>query len=181
MRFLKYLRKIFFGRYRRDMLKEKIKCNHSATFRCEQRLILGEYIYIGPNCDINAVGGVSIGSGTILGPHVVILSSVHDYNIDCTLPYDKTDFIRPVTIGCGVWIGYGAKICPGISIEDGAVIAMGSVVTKNIGKGEVVGGNPAKLLKHRKMTELEINQLVKDKKFFHKKYWQDCRPREFKD
>lgn len=181
MRLLNYLHKLFFGLYRRDMLRLKVKCHHSAAIRCEQLLALGKYIYIGPYCDINALGGVEIGSGTILGPKVVILSSTHDYNIESTLPYDKVDLVRPVTIGRGVWIGYGAQICPGVSVGDGAVIAMGSVVTKDVGKGDVVGGNPAKLLKHREIVKSKIDQLIQEEKFFHKKYWQASRPRKFKN
>ena len=52
-------------------------------------------------------------------------------------------------IGNDVWIGYEATIMPGIQIEDGAVIAARSVVTKNVGAYEIWGGAPAVFIKKR--------------------------------
>jgi len=56
---------------------------------------------------------------------------------------------RPIKIGKHVWIGTGAIIIGGIIIEDYAVVAAGSLITKNIPKGAIVGGNPAKIIKFR--------------------------------
>jgi len=56
-------------------------------------------------------------------------------------------------------MGAEAMIMPGVRIGDGAVIAAGSVVTKNVGPYEIWGGNPAKLIK-RRFTEEEIAQLL---------------------
>lgn len=55
-----------------------------------------------------------------------------------------------IIIGNDVWIGFGAQIMSGITIEDGAVIAAGAVVTKNVPKYSVVAGVPAKIIKYRK-------------------------------
>ena len=52
-------------------------------------------------------------------------------------------------IGDGVWIGMRAMIMPGIKIGEGAVIASGAVVTKDVAPYSVVGGNPAKVIKNR--------------------------------
>lgn len=52
-------------------------------------------------------------------------------------------------IGNDVWIGQEAMILSGVKIGDGAVIAAGSVVTKNVADYEIVGGNPAKSIKFR--------------------------------
>ena len=47
-------------------------------------------------------------------------------------------------IGTDVWIGGGAIILPGVTIGDGAVVGAGSVVTRSIGPGVTVTGNPAR-------------------------------------
>lgn len=52
-----------------------------------------------------------------------------------------------VTIGNDVWIGGHSTILPGVTIGDGAVIAAGSVVTKDVAPRTLVDGNPARLLK----------------------------------
>jgi len=53
-----------------------------------------------------------------------------------------------------VWIGSGAMILSGIKIEKGAIIAAGSIVTKNVPAYGIVGGNPAKLIRLRFSDEI---------------------------
>lgn len=60
-------------------------------------------------------------------------------------PNSKKDTV----IGNDVWIGYDATIMPGVSIGDGAIIATRAVVTKDVGPYEVVGGNPAQVIRKR--------------------------------
>ena len=54
---------------------------------------------------------------------------------------------RPIVVGDYVWIGAGAIILPGVTIGEGAVVAAGSVVTKDVAARMVVAGNPAKPLR----------------------------------
>jgi acetyltransferase-like isoleucine patch superfamily enzyme len=65
---------------------------------------------------------------------------------------------QSVTLGNDVWIGANAIIIDGINIADGAVIAANSVVVKDVGAYEVVGGNPAKFIKKR-FDEVQIKYL----------------------
>lgn len=53
----------------------------------------------------------------------------------------------PVSIGNKVWVGANVTILPGISLGDGAIIAAGAVVTKDVAPGTIVGGVPAKFIK----------------------------------
>lgn len=64
--------------------------------------------------------------------------SLHEFN-----PYKNTK------IGNDVWIGSNCLVKSGVTISDGAIIGMGSIVTKNIGPYEIWGGNPAKLIRKR--------------------------------
>jgi len=73
-----------------------------------------------------------------------------------------------VTIGSDVWIGANVTIMPGIKIGDGAVIANNSHVVKNVEPYSIVGGNPAKLIRHRFSPE-QIEQLLRIKWW----YWDD--------
>ncbi|HIK42972.1 CatB-related O-acetyltransferase [Thermoleptolyngbya sp. M55_K2018_002] len=52
-------------------------------------------------------------------------------------------------IGNDVWIGYGAMLMPGVQVGDGAIIATGAVVTRNVEPYTIVGGNPAALIRKR--------------------------------
>jgi len=63
-----------------------------------------------------------------------------------------------MVIGNDVWIGENVLIIPGVQIGDGAVIAAGSVVTKNVDDYEIVGGNPARHIRYR-FTDQQISEL----------------------
>lgn len=63
-------------------------------------------------------------------------------------------------IGDGVWIGMRAIIMPGVNIGEGAVIAAGAVVVKDVAPYTVVGGNPAKEIKKRFSDDM-IERLIK--------------------
>lgn len=65
-------------------------------------------------------------------------------------------------VGNDVWMGYGVTVMPGISIGDGAIIATGSVVTKDVAPYSIVGGNPATKIKAR-FSEQEIETLLEIK------------------
>ena len=54
---------------------------------------------------------------------------------------------RPVSIGDDCWVGAGAIICPRVTVGEGATIAAGAVVVKDVEPFTVVGGNPARLLR----------------------------------
>ncbi|KAA0083847.1 glycosyltransferase [Trinickia soli] len=60
----------------------------------------------------------------------------------------------PITVADDVWIGYGTIVLSGVTIGQGAVIAAGSVVTRDVPPYAVVGGNPARVLKYRFEPEM---------------------------
>lgn len=59
-------------------------------------------------------------------------------------------------IGNDVWIGHGAIIMGGVKIGDGAIVAAGTVVTKDVPRCAIVGGNPAKVIKYRFKEQEDI-------------------------
>lgn len=72
---------------------------------------------------------------------------------------DDADFFEwrrsfPVTIGNDVWIGHGAIVLPGRTIGNGAVIAAGAVVTKDVAAYQIVAGTPAKVIRPRFAPEI---------------------------
>ena len=167
---------LFRSRFNKALLGKFIKCDKSARIFHSDKISFGRYIYIGPNCMINAQGGINFGDGVILAPEVVILSSNHNHKKGDLLPYDVFDENRPVNIGNGVWLGYRSMICPGVQVGDGAIVAMGAVVTSDVRAGHVVGGNPARLLSKRDCAV--IKEMVAQEKYFHKAHWSGRLPRK---
>jgi acetyltransferase-like isoleucine patch superfamily enzyme len=113
---------------------------------------------------IDCSGGVTIGSYFHTGKSLTILSSNHNWRSKVSLPYDRISILKPVVIGRAVWFGSNVTIAPGISIGDGAVVAGGSVVVKDVAAGTVVGGNPAVKIAER--DAVVFKKLMSEQVFF---------------
>lgn len=124
----------------------------SVRFREYQNIILGNNIYIDQESKLYAEGGLTIGSNTKIGQGLFLLTTNHNYNSEISLPFDNVQILHSVSIGKNVWIGARCLITAGVKIEDGAIIAAGSVVTKSIPQCAIVGGNPAKIIGYRDTT-----------------------------
>ncbi|WP_213422576.1 acyltransferase [Bhargavaea massiliensis] len=121
----------------------------------DENIKIGNHVYINRGSRLNGHGGIKIGSNVVFGPEVFVWSADHHYDSDTYIPYDEKVIKKIIEIEDNVWIGAHAKILPGIKIEEGAIVAMGSVITKNVPKGAIVGGNPARILKYRDLEKYE--------------------------
>ena len=124
---------------------------------------IGDYSYCDRNCDIaNAqVGKFSnIASATRIGAtdHPMEKASLHHFHYRSASYWDDVtddaDWFahrasRRAQIGHDTWIGHGALIKPEVTIGHGAVVASGSVVTKDVAPYTIVGGNTAQLIRRR--------------------------------
>lgn len=117
-----------------------------------QAVSVGNYVsfndraWVAANCN----GGlITIGDNTIIGPNCVLHSGNHNYK-DKSIPIWKQGYrFRPIVIGKDVWIAANVTVLQGVEIGDGAVIAAGSVVTKDVAAYSVVAGIPAKKIGDR--------------------------------
>ena len=108
-----------------------------------------------------------IGNYVCIGAEAVILMGGNNtHRTDWFSCYPFTDKINEsyqqlgdTVIDNGAWIGMRAVLMPGIKIGEGAVIAAGSVVTKDVEPYSIVGGNPAQLIKYR-FDENTISELL---------------------
>jgi acetyltransferase-like isoleucine patch superfamily enzyme len=106
-------------------------------------------VWLGPYVVIYGHGGVEIGESTLVSMHCTILSSNHTIPAMGALIRDVLDELLPTKIGRDVWIGANAVILGGVTIGDGAVVAAGAVVTKDVEAGAIVAGVPARLVRKR--------------------------------
>ncbi|MBN1182654.1 MAG: acyltransferase [Bacteroidales bacterium] len=122
---------------------------------------LGENIHINDNAVFRAEGGLFVGDNAHFSRNLTIYTINHNYNGQ-VLPYDDSVVKKPVHIEKNVWIGQNVCIVPGVHIGEGSVIGMGAVVTRDIPKFAIVGGNPAKVLKYRNIehyNKLNTNKM----------------------
>lgn len=110
---------------------------------CGKNITLGKRVFFNSGCKVQDQGGVYIGDGALIGHNVVLATLNHALD-----PARRQDlYPAPIHIGRDVWIGANATVLPGVTIGDGAVVAAGAVVTKDVPPRTVVGGVPAKVLR----------------------------------
>ena len=108
-----------------------------------KNISFGENVFVNANVHMQDQGGIQIGNNVLIGHQVVIATLDHDLD-----PKQRGVLHpAPVVIEDDVWIGANATITKGVTIGQGAVIAAGSVVTKDVPPMTIVGGVPAKVIK----------------------------------
>lgn len=117
-----------------------------APFHCSYgvNLHLGPQVYLNAGCVVLDSAPVRIGARSMLGPGVHIYCAEHHH--DPALRGQGIEIARPVTLGADVWIGGRAVIMAGVRIGDGAIVAAGAVVTRDVAAGAKVAGVPARLV-----------------------------------
>lgn len=109
-------------------------------------------------------GEISIGNFFHSGSGCLIISENHNYEGE-TIPYDKTIDKKKITIGECVWFGDRVIVVGNVNIGEGAIVAAGAVVCKDVPPLAVVGGNPAKVIKYR--NKEHYNKLKEERKFLY--------------
>jgi len=119
-----------------------------TSFFQPKKITIGEGTIIGDHCFLDGRAPLKIGSHVDVASQVLIYNSEHDIESEDFHPIEK-----PVEIGDYVFIGPRAIILPGVKIGQGAVVAAGAVVTKDVPAGKIVGGVPAEIIGQRKSKE----------------------------
>jgi acetyltransferase-like isoleucine patch superfamily enzyme len=134
--------------YYTKVMKFDIGKNSTFLMRCQfdfkKGLSIGENSVVNARCRLDNRGGIYIGDNVSISSDVIILTADHDM--------DSPTFkgrIRTVTINNYAWVGTAAMIMPGVTIGEGAVVAAGAIVTKDVAPYHVVAGIPAKFIKER--------------------------------
>lgn len=152
--------------------------NHFSSIKSSY---LGRGSYIGSRCHLS---NVKIGKFCSIGDEVSVICGTHpvsefisthpafysSYNFsglsfvkkNCFSEFKHTEDNYLITIENDVWIGSRVSILQGVTIGNGAIIASGAVVVKDVKPFEVVGGIPAKTIKKR-FSDAEINILQETK------------------
>ena len=110
------------------------------------QLMMGAYACLSADVDCYTVAPIVLGDNATVSQGVKL----------CTAGHDITSKIMeltaaPITICSNAWVAGWAIVLPGVTIGEGAVVAAGAVVTKDVEPRTVVGGNPAKVIKRREL------------------------------
>lgn len=124
-------------------------------------VFIGDRTLVGLSCVV--IGPVTIGNDILIAQHVVLSALNHNYE-DVSLPIkDQGVNTLEIVVEDEVWIGANAVITAGTRIGKHAIVAGGSVVTKDVPPYSIVGGNPARLLKQYNFETKQWEKVSKPK------------------
>ncbi len=130
----------------------RVAAYHGTTIHISNHARLTMHnVFLNCNCTIRCAKEIKIGNRVVIAPNVLI----RDDDGHVLLPNTKETSSAPITICDNVWIGTGAMILKGVTIGEGAVVAAGAIVTKDVPPKCLVGGVPAKVI--RENVEWENN------------------------
>ncbi len=132
------------------ILGNKVRIRHNVIIRsCTGKIVIDDNVVINYGCIIHGLGGITIGHHTMLSPNCQLYAQNHGLAKTKLLSSQK-NIGKGIHIGFDVWLGASVIVVDDVTIENGAVVGAGSVVTKNIPSYEIWAGNPAKKIGVRK-------------------------------
>lgn len=134
----------FFFRRAGVALPRTSSVHFRAEFYRPEAVTIGEFCTIGDTCFLDGRETIVIGDSVNIGSHVSIYTRQHDV--------DSPDFAEtggPVRIGRYAWLGSHCIVLPGVTIGEGAVVAAGAVVTRDVAPYTLVAGVPARFVRER--------------------------------
>lgn len=159
-----FLRKVKFRKYK---IKRGFYAGKRIHLWAKSRLEIGENFYIGRDSFIET--DCIVGNNVIFGNKVAVVGKYDHHYQQIGMPIRLASAIRDESynwkglnlitiIEDDVWVGYGSTIMQGVKIHQGAIIAAGSVVTKDVDPYTIYGGNPAKKIADRFNTPEETQK-----------------------
>lgn len=129
---------------------EKCKIYPKVKIWLPKNLNAGDGVIIGDEVNLYNIAPIVIASEVTISQEAFLCTASH--NIESQ---NRELVFSSITIERGAWVFAGAFVCMGIRIGEGAIVGAKSVITKNVEAFDVMGGNPARVLKKRKADWLD--------------------------
>jgi len=130
------------------ILEHNIHFKFDGIWQQGPSIILRENVFVGTGCEFNISKSIHIGKYSMIASGCKFIDHDHGTALNESMNVQRP-VLGAIVIGDEVWMGVNCVVLKGVTIGRGAVVAAGSVVIKDVGEYEIVGGVPAKLLKKR--------------------------------
>ena len=108
----------------------------------------GRDCFVNFGCTFLALGGITIEDDVFIGPHCVLATEYHPEN-----PETRHSLLtKPIVVKRNAWLGANVTVLAGVTIGENAIVAAGSVVTKDVPDNMVVAGSPARVIREIKIS-----------------------------
>lgn len=123
----------------------RVRIPRTVWFQYPHNIVLGSDITLGTGDRLwaSANASITIGAHALFGPNVTIITANHGYGARDVPIKAQAQREQDVRIGDDVWLGANAIVLPGVTVGDGAIVAAGAVVTRDVAPLTIVGGVPA--------------------------------------
>ncbi len=163
------LRRVYY-RFRLAAWAPGLSIQTNVSITCPQSISIGRKCHLARDCKLYATpdtpirighnfsantnvminargkGSITIGNNVLIGPNVVLRSNNHVFERADMLINDQGMTEGTIVIGNDVWIASNTVVLQNVTIGDGAVVAAGAVVTKDVAPYAIVGGIPARTI-----------------------------------
>lgn len=134
----------------------------TVSVRNGARLSVGANSEIGQGCFLwagDSHATISLGQFALLAPGVFVTCSNYHFDASSGPVMQCGRNEADVVIGSNTWLGANAIVLPGVTIGDGAIVAAGSVVSRNVEPGVLVAGVPARVVR-RRGADARVDQTI---------------------
>ncbi|MDB5012299.1 MAG: acyl transferase [Daejeonella sp.] len=124
------------------VIKPKVRIKHAW------RISIGDNSWLGEGTWIENLETVELGKNVCISQNAMLLTGNHDYT--------TSDFrykLGKIRLEDGVWIGAFSVVCPGVVCQSHSVLTVNSVASKNMEAWTIYSGNPAIIVRNRKMVD----------------------------
>lgn len=128
----------------------QVACRVTVNFT--NRVEIGNDVFLGMGCWLNAAGGITLENEVQIGPYAMLITGDHT-QIDGSYRFGPRD-LAPIRIGCGTWIAAHATVTKGLLIGRGALLAANSVATHEIPAYTAAAGVPARPIERKARIEV---------------------------
>ena len=106
-----------------------------------KKTTFGRDCFVNFGCTFLALGGITIEDDVFIGPHCVLATEYHPEN-----PETRHSLLtKPIVVKRNAWLGANVTVLAGVTIGENAIVAAGSVVTKDVPDNMIVAGSPARV------------------------------------
>ncbi len=117
-------------------------------------LQVGDFASIGDDVYLYNLGVLSIGPRATISQRAHLCGGSHDYTVP-SMPLLRL----PITVEADAWVCADAFVGPDVTVREGAVVGARAAVFKDVEPWTVVGGNPARVIKLRRLSQCELGMI----------------------
>lgn len=145
--FITWPHQVSFGRS--CTMEQNIYFKYDGIWKKGPSICIADRVFIGAGCEFNITDKIDIGDESLISSGCRFIDHNHGMDVN-TLMRSQACKEKGIKIGKDVWLGCNVVVLQGVSIEDGAVVAAGAVVTKSISAKEIWAGVPARKIGDRR-------------------------------